>query len=131
MSYKCLDQLGRTGGMFALFALGVFLSSDMDLRFLSVLVLLKSGRMTSKVLFVSFLDFSEGKKFNDVSEDTSRWTSDSFFPKMGKDNSRKMGIICNKRGLQAGVFTKDFLYSKFKQIFIKRHLVEFKLYKKR
>ena len=48
----------------------------------------------------------KGKKFNDVSEDTSRWTSDSFFPKMGKDNSRKMGIICNKRGLQAGVFTK-------------------------
>ena len=28
----------------------------------------------------------KGKKFNDVSEDTSRWTSDSFFPKMGKDN---------------------------------------------
>jgi hypothetical protein len=47
----------------------------------------------------------KGKKFNDVSEDTSRWTSDSFFPKWEKITQEKW-VICNKRGLQAGIFTK-------------------------
>jgi hypothetical protein len=40
----------------------------------------------------------KGRKFNDVSEDTSRWTSDSFFPKWEKITKKKWVLSVIKEG---------------------------------